>query len=282
MTSTACERLRTRWARAAASGVLVLTTQDFSRAQDKSGQPREASAAQLQKRADELLYEITAGAPGFSQIVKGKPFEAEAITETVRVLQDGNRIVHHNTIKQYRDNDGRTRREMTIEALGPSSGVHPKLLIFVNDPVSGVNFVEDPQAKTVRKSRAGSRQIGGVGDATSNKEADEQNSSRMSGTNTNVRVTDLGKRTIEGLDCIGKRTTHIFPAGSVGNQGTFIATTETWFSPEIEAVVESASFDPRFGKTTYALRRVKRAEPPAQLFAIPQDYRVLSEGPGTG
>ena len=89
-------------------------------------------------------------------------------------------------------------------------------------------------------------------------------------------MADLGKRTVEGLECTGKRTAHTFPAGSVGNQQSFVATTETWFSPEIEAVVESASFDPRYGKT-YALRQVKRTEPPAQLFATPQTYRVVGE-----
>ena len=58
-----------------------------------------------------------------AKLVKDKPFAAEAVTETVQVLTDGNRIVRRNLTREYRDRSGRTRREQTIESLGPSSPV---------------------------------------------------------------------------------------------------------------------------------------------------------------
>ena len=45
------------------------------------------------------------------RIVKGAPFSAEAISESVQILQDGNRITRRITEKLYRSSDGKFRRE---------------------------------------------------------------------------------------------------------------------------------------------------------------------------
>ena len=43
--------------------------------------------------------------------VTGMPYSGEAVTESIQVLADGNRIVKRTTAKVYRDGTGRTRRE---------------------------------------------------------------------------------------------------------------------------------------------------------------------------
>src|SRR5689334_15626644 len=58
--------------------------------------------------------------------VKGAPYSAEAVNETIQVLVDGNRIVQRTSAMQYRDIDGRERREET-SAMGA---------IFITDPVA--------------------------------------------------------------------------------------------------------------------------------------------------
>jgi len=45
------------------------------------------------------------------KLVKGAPYSAEAVTESVQTLADGNRIVRKNSSHIYRDGEGRTRRE---------------------------------------------------------------------------------------------------------------------------------------------------------------------------
>ena len=45
------------------------------------------------------------------RVVKGAPYSAQAITESVQNMSDGNRIVNKSTATIYRDNEGRTRRE---------------------------------------------------------------------------------------------------------------------------------------------------------------------------
>ena len=86
------------------------------------------------------------------QLVKGAPYSAQALTETTQTLRDGNRIVNKSTSSVYRDSEGRTRREQTIRALGPfATAGEPPQMIFISDPVAGVNYSLDPRTHIARK-----------------------------------------------------------------------------------------------------------------------------------
>jgi TonB family protein len=86
------------------------------------------------------------------QVVKGAPYAAEAVTESVQTLGDGNRIVRKSSALIYRDSEGRTRREQTLNNVGPfaTAGDAPHV-IFINDPVAGVNYSLDARTHTARK-----------------------------------------------------------------------------------------------------------------------------------
>jgi hypothetical protein len=86
------------------------------------------------------------------KLVKGAPYSAQAVTESVQQLADGNRIVRKNTAQVYRDGEGRTRRDQTLGYIGPyaTSGEVPQT-VFINDPVAGVHYILDPSKKTARK-----------------------------------------------------------------------------------------------------------------------------------
>jgi len=84
-------------------------------------------------------------------LVKGAPFSAEFVSENTQMLADGNRIRNSNTTFYARDGEGRTRREITINALGPFAAVEAGKHIFIHDPVAKVDYVLDPQEKTARK-----------------------------------------------------------------------------------------------------------------------------------
>jgi hypothetical protein len=87
------------------------------------------------------------------KVVKGAPYSAEAVTEHVQVLGDGNRIVNKFTSNVYRDGEGRTRREQTLKGLGPlGTGQEPLQTIFINDPVAGVTYSLDSRSRTAVKS----------------------------------------------------------------------------------------------------------------------------------
>jgi len=85
--------------------------------------------------------------------VKGAPYSAEAVTESIQTLSDGNRIVNHMTSSVYRDSEGRTRREQTLKALGGvGTGDEPLQTIFINDPVAGVTYSLDSRSHIAHKS----------------------------------------------------------------------------------------------------------------------------------
>lgn len=83
--------------------------------------------------------------------VKGSPFSADAVNESVQVLADGNRIVRSSTNKLYRNSEGRFRREISGGsggALGSFYSVGPSITIL--DPVAGHRYLLDSQLRTAR------------------------------------------------------------------------------------------------------------------------------------
>lgn len=87
------------------------------------------------------------------KVVKGAPYGAEAVTETIQTLSDGNRIINRITSSVYRDSEGRTRREQSLKGLGIfGAGDEPLQTIFINDPVAGVTFTLDSKTHTAHKS----------------------------------------------------------------------------------------------------------------------------------
>lgn len=86
--------------------------------------------------------------------------------------------------------------------------------------------------------------------------------------------TALGSRTFDGVRADGTRTTWTIPAGRIGNQKPIEIVSERWYSPELLVVVETRHADPRTGETTYRLANLKRDEPSADLFKVPDGYTV--------
>ena len=97
--------------------------------------------------------------------VLGSPYSAEAVSESVQVLADGNRIVRRSASRVYRDGKGRTRRE----ELGPDGQV---LTIAISDPASGTSFLFDPAVNIARRTGVATftSSAGVAGGTTSNKE----------------------------------------------------------------------------------------------------------------
>ena len=106
---------------------------------------------QTEIRGDNVIFLATEMSFA-GKLVKGAPYSAQAVTESVQMLSDGNRIVRKNTAQVYRDTEGRTRRDQTLGYIGPYStaGDVPQT-VFINDPVAGVHYILDPEKKTARK-----------------------------------------------------------------------------------------------------------------------------------
>jgi hypothetical protein len=73
------------------------------------------------------------------EIVKNAPYSASAVTETTRVLMDGNRIVHRSVTLLARDSVGRTRQEKKTERSGT---------VYIYDPVENRSYALRTDGKT--------------------------------------------------------------------------------------------------------------------------------------
>ncbi len=76
---------------------------------------------------------------GHARVVKGAPYCADALQESVQPLADGNRIVRRHATRLCRDGEGRTRQE--VERGG-------RRLVYLHDPVAAESWMLDPQLKT--------------------------------------------------------------------------------------------------------------------------------------
>jgi hypothetical protein len=240
----------------------------------KSG--AEAAAAGRAAPVSYFDFEMSEnGAP-----VKNAPFSADVTNEHVQTLPDGNHIRSTNTGKIYRDAAGRTRRETTLNLVGPWSTQGEKQThALINDPVGGVAFDLDLEQKTARKLPRPNMKIttdGGIGLSMGpqdlarlkQKLAAERNSG-------NARTEDLGVQMVEGVPAHGTRTTLTIPVGAMGNEAPIQTVSERWYSSELETVVLSTVKDPRMGDSTYQLTNLVRGDQPQSLFEPPADYRTL-------
>ncbi len=237
---------------------------------------------------------------------KGAPYSAEAVTETVQVLSDGNRITRESRAKVYRDSEGRTRREETLSAVGPwAVAGENQERVFLNDPVSGEHWILEPENKIARKMPVPriADHIGAHGDSdgavdidvtvevsdggehpgehagtvrrrVENREVIVRRSSPGKGAGPAPKVEDLGTRMIEGVEATGQRTTRTIAAGEIGNELPIEVVFERWRSEELGVDVMTKRRDPRSAKTTYKLVNIQRTEPLPSLFEPPPDYEV--------
>ena len=249
------------------------------------------------------------------QVVKGAPYSAEAVTETIQTLGDGNRIVNRITSMMYRDSEGRTRREQSLKGLGIfGAGEDPFQTVFINDPVAGVTFSLDSRSHTALKSVPFTFEFSGKkGEQFEFKVAPPPPTAptsrslivtaphapedqltlrteagvgetfvfRSKPNKANEVKENLGKQNIEGVEAEGTRSTVTIPAGEIGNERPIEIVNERWYSPELQLVVMTRHSDPRTGETTYKLTNINRTEPAKSLFEVPSDY-TIKESPGFG
>ena len=219
---------------------------------------------------------VSAGMAGSPKLVKGAPYSAQTVTEHTQTLADGNTIKRKESGAVYRDSEGRTRREQTLGPIGPiPAGASPMQLVFINDPVSGVNYVLHADTKTADKlpPPGAPPHIPG-GFAT-------PGTFIYKTTGQEPQSESLGTKVVEGVSAEGTRVTFTIPAGEIGNERPIETVTERWYSPQLQATVLTTTNDPRMGQTAYRLTNISLDEPAHSLFEVPADYQVV-EGPPKG
>ncbi len=219
-----------------------------------------------------------------SKTVTGAPFAADVVTTTTQTLPNGTHLNHTSTAALYRDNEGRTRREVQslagAGALTASSGP-ARPAVFIHDPVAQAAYVLNPQKKTAEKMSLAAHSSARP---SRDEAAGERGAYRFGSAQTQswtVKNESLGTQVIDGLEVEGTRRTLTIPAGAMGNDQAIQSVTERWYSPDLQVVVKSIRTDPRFGQTVYQLSNIRRGDQPASLFTVPSDYAVTAGGRGS-
>lgn len=218
------------------------------------------------------------------KMVKGAPFSATATSETTQTLQDGSVIRRTSQVSMYRDSQGRSRHEATFTGFGPltASGT-PKKMVMISDPVAGVHITLDDEQKVAHQSalhvHGGNSANAQSAPSFGGKMQELMQKEEAAGL---LKKESLGTQTINGIVAEGTRTTHIIPAGQIGNEKALQVVSERWYSADLQIVLKSTRTDPRTGTTTYTVTSIQRTEPAATLFAVPAGYSVQTgrRGPG--
>lgn len=170
------------------------------------------------------------------KVVKGIPFVATATTESVQTLADGNRVVQKNSASIARDSEGRTRREQGT-------------IVYLQDPVEGMAYMIDSHAQTVRRIPIRLSEA-----APAPQEA-----------------VALGSKLASGFVAEGSRLKKTIAPSQLGNERGFEIISESWFSQQLQMIIEHRNIDPRRGTMEYRLTGIQLREPDAELFRVPKD-----------
>ncbi len=291
-------------------------------AQEKVQESKEVKAVIKAKEVKVYTELITSS----EKIVKGMPFSAEGVNESVQTLADGNRIVRSSTTRMYRDGEGRFRREGSASTGGMLGSYISMSSTTITDPVAGFRFFLNDKDRTARRSPLKAMgelkmisgyqgaltatqkihaELGAVYAAAAKPSPQAQaelekvmqtkaviattlpsgsmtiaHASAEAGANgikTETKTESLGTRDFDGVEAEGNRTTTTMPVGMIGNERPIEIVYEHWYSKDLQLTVYSKHSDPRFGEQTYRLANINRNEPDPAVFAVPGDYKILTE-----
>jgi hypothetical protein len=202
-----------------------------------------------------------------SDPVVGAPFSADTVTELVQQLPDGNRIEQRTTGSIARDSRGRIRSEQALAGFWPLPPDGSRRIVTITDPSGRELHRLDEGRKIAWKLRMPPRRDGPGGGRPPLPPG------------PSVKTEKLEPTQVEGIKAEGTRTVLTLPAGAIGNERTIDVVSERWYAPDLGVVISTKRLDPRFGDVTYRLVNIVRAEPPAQLFEVPDDFTVRDQPP---
>jgi hypothetical protein len=219
------------------------------------------------------------------KVVAGKPFQAN-FTITHTETMPGNTITNTTTGTFARAADGSTYRDVKLAAIGPwaASGKAQEFAYIRNVSKATQNIVNVTKGTYqafpmhVRPAAQGSAQAQEGSRAARPNRSNSPNETVTD--NPNGTYTDPATNTVYPAD--DRKTTRTIPAGAIGNANAIVITSERWYSPTLDLVLEETRTDPRFGTTTYQLTNIGQS-PSAALFTPDPSFSQVQGrafGPG--
>jgi hypothetical protein len=199
------------------------------------------------------------------------PFVATLQTEWVRALPDGGTITVVNARRIARDGSGRIYQERWL--LVPKNGKQKSEMNAIQ--------ISDPNTHTLYTCLMNGKHICDL----TNYSASTSTIYSPEGPPTGPLPNDagyaihenLGNQSFSGVDTSGSRESITYQPGVFGNDQKVTATREYWFSSKLGISLLSIRSDPRFGTQTFAITELGVSEPEAQLFELPEGFKVMDQ-----
>src|SRR5262245_48534478 len=130
-------------------GVTIVDTIAITARRSDGGEPRAPEASNNARQSGDSAFQFFSQEKSFDdRLVRGAPFSADVVSETIQTLQDGTRIIQRFEGRIYRDSQGRSRSERTYLTGGTTE---QKQTINIYDPVDGAEYRLDSDTRTYRK-----------------------------------------------------------------------------------------------------------------------------------
>ena len=211
--------------------------------------------------------------------VPGQPYSAVAEIKSTTVFADGNRIVRTNTVRSFRDGQGRTRVERSMAEID-GSGAQPNTSVTLTDPVKSERVILNSVSKTAIVYKTQSGGPAPVLGAISPAEIApfgllglRMGLGATSMTEAAADTTSLGEKVVNGVLAAGTRLVRTIPSGVLGNEKPITSTLDRWVSTDLGITVQITDTSSIGGTTTLNLQQIVRGEPEAALFTVPADYK---------
>jgi hypothetical protein len=191
--------------------------------------------------------------------VPGLPFSATVVMESEREWPDGSPLIRRTINIIARDSQGRTHNE--VRRLSPESfhGSPELMSVRIFDPQTRIRVTYEPAQQTARREFVPKQASGPP--------------------NPFAHTEDLGTTTLNGLLAKGTRRTYTISGVATRDGESVEVEDETWYSPDLHLNLLMRHTDPRVGVQTVGVSGLKREEPAASLFEVPQGYKIVDVTP---
>lgn len=193
--------------------------------------------------------------------IAGAPFSATVVIESERPWFDGSVQVRRTINLIARDSKGRTHNE-TRRLMPEYFHGSPQLMsVRLFDPETRIRTTYDPGTHIARRQFIPKQP----------KATDIPSPL--------IHIDDLGVTTLDGLPCKGTRRSFTVSPAASGTGEPIEIEDEDWYSEDLHINLLVRHSDPRIGVETVAVSGLKREEPPASMFEVPQGYKILDVTP---
>jgi hypothetical protein len=201
--------------------------------------------------------------------IPNAPFTATVVTESTRVMPDGSKATNWNHRLVARDSAGRvfqerryfnphgdTQETILQQLQYDNPNTHEMILCNPFNKVCQVyvrNYITTLPAQNASRAKLISLKNG-----------------------TTIQNEELGRNTIEGVDCLGSREITTLAVGVIGNEKPQPIVKEFWYAPNLGVNLLTKRFDPRVSSIqNFTVTQLKQSEPDSKTFAPPEGYTII-------